>query len=128
MKLLLDTHTFIWWDNEPQRLSQSHFGALSDSSNTLFLSVVSAWEMQVKSQIGKLKLDRSLKEIIEQQRHINNLELLPVTFEHVLGLQDLPLHHKDPFDRLLIAQAIVEDVTLVSIDPMFGKYPVSLLP
>lgn len=122
MKLLLDTHTFIWWDSEPARLSPQALALCQDPQNSLLLSVASVWEMQIKLQLGKLRLTLPLAELIESQQRANNLEILPVLLAHVLALQHLPAHHKDPFDRLLIAQANVEDVALVSNDPMFPKY------
>ena len=83
--------------------------------------------MQIKFQLGKLKLALPLKEIVEGQRRTNNVEILPVTLEHVLGLENLPPYHKDPFDRLLVAQAIVEEAVLVSADPNIAKYPVQIV-
>lgn len=122
MKLRLDTHTFIWWDSEPAKLSPQALALCQDPQNSLLLSVASVWEMQIKLQLGKLRLTLPLAELIESQQRANNLEILPVLLAHVLALQHLPAHHKDPFDRLLIAQANVEDVALVSNDPMFPKY------
>lgn len=127
MKLLLDTHTFIWLDSNPSRLSEKVRSLLQDSTNTLLLSVVSIWEMQIKTQIGKLQLSIPLAELVESQRQANMLEILPVSLSHVLALDQLPLHHKDPFDRLLIAQANVEDATLISQDATLAKYPVQLI-
>jgi PIN domain nuclease of toxin-antitoxin system len=127
MFLLLDTHTFIWWYNEPERLSSIAREWLQNPENTLLFSVASAWEMQIKLQSGKLKLDLPLATIIENQKKTNNVDVLPVTLAHVLALENLPKHHKDPFDRLLIAQANVENALLVSKDDKFEKYPVQLL-
>ena len=110
MKLLLDTHIFIWWVDEPEKLSASALAALEDESNTLILSVVSAWEIQIKFQLGRLVLSSLLDTLIESQRQANALQILPVELPHVLGLQALPHHHADPFDRLLIAQAIADTV------------------
>ena len=127
MRLLLDTHTFIWWDTAPSNLSEQVLAACRDRSNVLLLSVASVWEMQIKSQLGKLRLDLPVAEIIEAQRTTNHLEILPIYLEHVLGLQEISLHHRDPFDRLLIAQANVENAVLVSGDSVFGQYSVDLL-
>ena len=127
MRLLLDTHIFIWWAEDPDSLSSTALSALEDESNELVLSIASAWEMQIKIQIGKLKLSRSLQGLIASQQQANDLQLLPVEFDHVLALGHLPLHHKDPFDRLIIAQAIAEGMTLVSVDTEFPAYPVKLL-
>jgi PIN domain nuclease of toxin-antitoxin system len=127
MKLLLDTHTFIWWDSEPEKLSTRVLKLCQDQANTILFSVVSAWEMQIKLQLGKLKLNLPLAEVIESQRQTNNIQVLPITLAHVLALQNLPAHHKDPFDRLLIAQAKNEDAVLLSNDPAFANYPVKLI-
>lgn len=126
MKLLFDTHTFIWWDSQPNKLSQTALALLHDRSNILLLSVVSIWEIQIKLQVGKLTLNRALLEIIESQQKINQIEVLPVNLNHVLALDSLPLIHKDPFDRLLVAQANVENVALVSGDPIVAQYPVNV--
>ncbi|MFN3761830.1 MAG: type II toxin-antitoxin system VapC family toxin [Anaerolineae bacterium] len=127
MKLLLDTHAFIWWDSDPARLPPQVLALCRDRQNVLLLSVVSVWEMQIKIQLGKLRLTLPLAEIIEAQRQMNNVEILPIALEHVLALENLPAHHKDPFDRLLIAQAIVEEATLVSADPNIARYDVPVV-
>ncbi len=127
MKLLLDTHTFLWWDSEPSRLSSKALALCQDRANTVLLSVVSVWEMQIKSQLGKLKLSLPLAEVVETQRQTNNVKVMSVTLAHVLALENLPTPHKDPFDRLLIAQANVEGAVLVSDDPIFEEYPVKVI-
>lgn len=128
MKLLLDTHVFIWWADEPEKLSSDALAALQDENNVLMLSVVSIWEIQIKTQLGKLKLSLTIKELVESQQSANDLQILPVTLAHVLALETLPFHHKDPFDRLLVAQSIEEDATLVSADSKLSAYPIKLLP
>ncbi|HFD40922.1 MAG TPA: type II toxin-antitoxin system VapC family toxin [Anaerolineae bacterium] len=127
MKFLLDTHTFIWWDSEPDRLPPRVLALCQDWTNTVLLSVASVWEMQIKHQLGKLKLNLPLAELVESQRQTNNIQVLPVTLEHVLALQSLPTYHKDPFDRLLIAQANVEGAILLSSDSTMTRYPVKIL-
>jgi PIN domain nuclease of toxin-antitoxin system len=127
VNLLLDTHTFIWWDSEATRLSPKALASCQDKENILFLSVATVWEMQIKLQLGKLKLRLPLTQVIENQQEINNLKILPVTLAHALAVGKLPAHHKDPFDRLLIAQAKVEDFTLISADPVFVQYSVKLI-
>jgi len=124
MKLLLDTHAFLWWDSAPSNLSPPALAACQDPTNILLLSVASAWEMQIKLQVGKLKLALPLETIVEGQQQTNRLGILPVTLAHVLALKNLPAHHKDPFDRLLIAQANVEEAALVTNDPVFESYSV----
>jgi len=86
MKLLLDTHVFIWWDSDPAKLSKKALALCGDSANTLLLSVASAWEMQIKMQLGKMKLDFPLPDIINDQRRENGLQIIPVALEHVLAL------------------------------------------
>ena len=126
MKLLLDTHAFIWWYNESDRLPQQVLSACQDTSNSLMLSVASVWEMQIKSQLGKLRLSAPLTEIIRHQQEQNQLQILPITLPAVFALSDLPMHHRDPFDRLLVAQAKVDQLQLVSNDGQFQHYSVSI--
>jgi PIN domain nuclease of toxin-antitoxin system len=127
MRLLLDTHAFIWMFDEPEKLSPKAHALLADSNNDLILSVVSVWEMQIKIKLGKLRFTVPLRELVESQRRTNSVQVLPVELEHVLALDALPARHKDPFDRLLVAQANAEDAFLVSRDPLFSGYPVQLL-
>jgi PIN domain nuclease of toxin-antitoxin system len=127
MKYLLDAHTFLWWDTSSKKLSSSVFALFEDETNTLLLSLVSIWEIQIKQQLGKLTLIAPLAEIIEKQRQDNQIELLPITLPHILSLENLPLHHRDPFDRLLIAQAQIEDVAVLTNDPLFAQYPVRVI-
>ncbi|MBW4582764.1 MAG: type II toxin-antitoxin system VapC family toxin [Tildeniella nuda ZEHNDER 1965/U140] len=127
MKLLLDTHAFIWLDSNPSRLSERVRSLLQDPNNTLLLSVVSIWEMQIKIQIEKLQISLSLAELVESQRQANMIEILPISLPHVLALDHLPLHHKDPFDRLMVAQANIESATLVSQDETLSRYSVQLI-
>ncbi len=125
MKLLLDTHTFIWWVSDPTKLSDIALGMCHDPMNTLSVSVASIWEIQIKNQIGKLQLSMPLGQIIANQQ-INRLEVVPINLEHILALYTLPMHHKYPFDRLIIAQANIEDAVLLSQDPVFKHYPVNV--
>ncbi len=127
MKILLDTHTFIWSYNEPLKLSAQVQAILQDQSNDLLLSMASLWEIQIKLQLGKLNFNLPLAQIIAEQQQINQLGILPITLTHVLALEGLPAHHKDPFDRLLITQANVEGAILVSNDAVFSKYSVKLV-
>ena len=116
MKLLLDTHTFLWLASCPEKLSHTALAACEDPTNQLYLSVVSAWEIQIKRQLGRLQLDVPLDQMIQGQQSANDLRILPVELHHVYTLDELPLHHNDPFDRLLIAQAKAEQAWLVSTD------------
>lgn len=127
MNLLLDTQIFLWMTLQRDRLSDLVSSALQNPDNRLTLSVVSMWEMQLKNQIGKLPLPQPVRQFVVSQRRVNDVGALPVFEHHVWTLNRMPLHHRDPFDRLLIAQAIAEDFTLVSADPLFAKYDVPLL-
>lgn len=124
MNLLLDTHVFIWLDAEPKKLSKKATALLKNTSHQLFLSVVSVWEMQIKVQLGKLTLRDELLSLLRDQQVKNSLQILPVLLPHTLALKQLPSLHKDPFDRLLIAQALHEGFTLLSHDEVIQRYPV----
>lgn len=126
MKLLLDTHAFIWWDSDPAQLSATALEAIRDPANEVALSVASAWEMVIKAQLGKLTLRLSLADIVMQQQ-ANGLQVLEVTLAHTLAVGGLPLIHQDPFDRMLIAQANVEGAELVSADQVIRQYSVRVL-
>lgn len=126
MKALLDTHAFLWWDSEPEKLSKNALALCQNAENTLFLSVASVWEMQIKIQLGKLKVDLPLSDLIQQQEE-NGIVILPVHLSHTLEISNLPPHHKDPFDRLLVAQAKVGEMILVSADPAIAQYEVQVM-
>jgi PIN domain nuclease of toxin-antitoxin system len=126
MRLLLDTHAFIWWDSAPQQLSKDVLAWLRDPNNTIILSVVSLWEMQIKHQLGKLSLARQLQDIVVHQQTQNSITLLDISAQHVYELAHFPHHHCDPFDRLLVAQARVEGAKLLSKDPQLKAYPVDV--
>ena len=125
MKLLLDTHTFIWWDSEPSKLSERALELLINKDNIRLLSVVSLWEIQIKHQLGKLTLNKALGENIAIQQN-NYIGILPISVEQILALDSLPIYHKDPFDRLLIAQANIENAVLISCDSVFSNYSVKV--
>jgi PIN domain nuclease of toxin-antitoxin system len=127
MKLLLDTHALIWLANNPENLSSLAVELIQDRSNDLLLSVVSVWEMAIKLQLGKLQLNRSLSSLIITQQQVNDLQILTVQLVHVLAVESLPVYHKDPFDRLLIAQAITENLPILSVDEVFDHYPIQRL-
>lgn len=125
MRLLLDTHAFIWWDSDPARLSPAALDALRDPANEVLLSTVSAWEMVIKAQLGKLALRLPLADILAHQE-ANGVRMLPMYMAHVLAVEGLPAIHKDPFDRALVAQAKIEGAELVSTDPIFAQYQVNV--
>jgi PIN domain nuclease of toxin-antitoxin system len=127
MKLLLDTNVFIWLNDAPHRVREQVMTVIANPDNDLFLSLTSIWEMQIKIQLGKLELSDSLPDILKTQQVENNLQVLTIDINHIWSLGNLPNHHRDPFDRLLIAQAQTEGMTLVSADGIFKMYDVDLL-
>ena len=127
MRLLLDTHIFIWLIDGNPKLSQTARQAIEDESNTLYLSIVSLWEITIKTSLGKLELAIPLEQIVINLILPSGIEILPIHLPHLLVLQTLPFHHRDPFDRLLISQAKSETLTLVSEDGMFEQYEVEKL-
>ncbi len=127
MNLLIDTNIFIWLQIKINKISAQRMQILKSPNNTLFLSLASVWEMQLKIQNGKFSFPKSLPEIIKEQQLINDLQILPIVAEHIYELEKLPFHHKDPFDRLLIAQATVENHTIVTDDSNFSAYSVKLI-
>ena len=126
MKILLDTHTFLWWNEASPRLSKKALVLLSDPANTLLVSVVSAWELVLKTQTGKLRLPESPNVYIPTRMAHYAMHALPVTLAHVLASESLPLHHRDPFDRLLVAQATIENVPIVTADSEFRRYAIKV--
>jgi PIN domain nuclease of toxin-antitoxin system len=127
MNLLLDTNAFLWIVGPADQLSDTARSAVQDRANTLYLSIASVWEMQIKWQLGKLRLPDSLAAIVAEQQRINGIQILPIELGHVYALHALPQHHKDPFDRLIIAQAGAETFTIVTADPAFSAYGVPLI-
>jgi len=127
MKLLLDTHVFIWWVGLPEKLSPRVTTLLGNRENELFLSVASVWEMQIKLKSGKLTLDLPLEEMVLNQKDENDLNLLNINVADVWMLDRLPVPHRDPFDRMIIAQSIRAELSLISIDRLFDAYPIKRL-
>jgi len=120
VRLLLDTHTFLWLLNAPERLSEPARVACDKESNTLLLSTATVWELQIKHQRGRLTLEVPLEQILREQASLYTL--VPIDAPHILQLYALALHHNDPFDRILVAQAIVEQATLVTADSDIQRY------
>lgn len=127
MKLLLDTHVFIWLASDPDKLSGKAKEAILSQSNRLYVSLVSLWEMQIKSQLGKLTLDVPLSALWHEQKEMNQIELMPILVEHIWELENLPHLHRDPFDRLIISQAKKESFIIVSADTAVTQYPVTTI-
>jgi len=122
VRQLLDTHTFLWFVMGSPKISGEL--RLQIENNDNFLSIVSIWEIAIKYGIGKLNLGLPFNDFIDQQIIPNGIQILNIQLEHLKIFADLPLHHRDPFDRLLIAQAIVEDIPIISVDSLFSLYPV----
>ncbi|MBN3909116.1 MAG: type II toxin-antitoxin system VapC family toxin [Nostoc sp. NMS1] len=127
MKLLLDTQCWLWWFTQPELLNEAAIAHIADETNELWLSVASIWEMGIKVAIGKLPLADPLDSYISSRMMVLAMRSLEITASHALQAAALPLHHRDPFDRMLIAQAQIEEMTLVSADSMFNQYDISLL-
>jgi PIN domain nuclease of toxin-antitoxin system len=125
MRLLLDTHAFLWWVDGGTRLTPKARAAIARAGNECFVSVATAWEIAIKQSIGKLKLQTPLERFMPQQLAINGFGLLGIDLRHATRVATLPFHHRDPFDRLLAAQAIEETLTVVSADAVFGRYGVA---
>ncbi len=126
MKLLLDTHAFLWFASGSKELSARARRAIENPAHIAYLSVASAWEMAIKLSLGKLTLGVPLDDLIERGVRTGIVELA-VRRAHVLGVATLPWHHRDPFDRLLVSQALVEGLQLVSADVALDRYPVRRL-
>jgi PIN domain nuclease of toxin-antitoxin system len=125
MKVLLDTHTFLWAIGDEGRLSP-RVSSLLVSAETWW-SVVSLWETLAKVAIGKFSLPQPAGAYLTRRLELNGVRVLPVTLSHVLRVEELPLHHRDPFDRLLIAQSIEEGWPIITADPWFSRYPVDVI-
>jgi len=122
VKLLLDTHAFVWFITDNSRLSAAASSHISDLANTVLISPASYWEVAIKISVGKFNLASSYEEFWKRGIQNYGFRILPIELEHTSRLLDLPFYHKDPFDRLLIAQALAEDLPVVSVDPLLEKY------
>jgi len=127
MKILLDTHAFLWAISENIKFGKNAKQAYLDSGNELFFSAVSYWEMGIKISIGKLELASNWEKIIDKEMINNGIKWLDLKKEHVQGIIKLESHHRDPFDRLLIAQARYEHMTIMTIDKQIEKYDVTTI-
>lgn len=124
MKLLLDTHAFLWLNLEPEKCSDLVLRYCRQPETRLILSMVSVWEIQIKHQLGKLPLAASLPELLKVNQTLYGLELIQIQAKHIFHLSSLPPHHRDPFDRLLVAQAQCEALPLVTSDQFIARYDV----
>ena len=128
MRLLLDTHAFLWFVLNDSSLSGSARAMIADPNNEVLLSPASYWEIAIKVSIGKYLLPaRDFGDFMERQITANNFQVLPISVRHAALVSTLPFHHRDPFDRLLIAQAMVEAIPILSVDTAFDAYPVTRL-
>ncbi len=125
MKALLDTHTFLWALGDPDRLSTRAREAIASSER--FWSVASIWEALIKVQSGKLPMPLPAGSYLTSRMSANGMRVLPIRVEHVLRVEELPMHHRDPFDRMLIAQCMEENWPIITSDPVFKKYPVRVI-
>lgn len=123
MRLLLDTNAFVWWRDGSPHLPERVRGLISDTGNDIAVSVTSLWEVTIKRSLGKLTFLQDFEEVLAEE----GFDLLPIAHPHLRALADLPLHHRDPFDRLLIAQAIAERIPIATVDRRFGAYGVEVV-
>ncbi|GET37854.1 type II toxin-antitoxin system VapC family toxin [Microseira wollei] len=127
MRLLLDTHTFIWFVTDNPKLSETARGLINDGNNEIWLSTASIWEMAIKQSTGKLSFGLPFRVFIEQQVSLNRSDILNINLDHIEVIVTLPFHHRDPFDRLIIAQAMVEQIPILSADSVFDAYGIQRL-
>ncbi len=128
MRLLLDTHCWLWMLTAPERFGATALAVVEDGSNQLLFSAASAWEIAIKHALGKLALPEPPERYVPERMHDSGVTGLPVVHRHALRVAALPPHHRDPFDRMLVAQAQVEDVALLTADPVFGRYDIESFP
>ena len=127
MRLLLDTHSLLWFLLNDLRLSAAANGLIADANNDIEISPASYWEIAIKISLGKYSLPERYEVFVEREIAANDFRILPIIPKHTAALTAMPFHHRDPFDRLLIAQAIVEVIPIVSADPTFDAYPIRRL-
>ena len=128
MKLLLDTHAWLWWIGEPERLGPEAASLIADRRNDVYLSAASSWEIAIKVRLGKLTLPEPPAQFVPSRMERDGIAALPISHPHALAVSSLPMHHRDPFDRMLIAQSRVEGIPIVTAGPEFGAYDVELIP
>jgi PIN domain nuclease of toxin-antitoxin system len=127
VRVLLDTHAFLWWIAGTPELGRRARAAVADPDNEVLFSLVSCWELAIKHSLGKLRVPGSLDKFMPEQLRLNGFGLLGVELAHVLRVGNLPFHHRDPFDRLLASQALEEQLAIVSADRVFRKYGVTTI-
>ena len=127
MRILLDTHTFLWWTNNSPHLSENAREIIANPESELFLSAASGWEIAIKMQLGKLRVADDLERFIAEQLSLNQIVTLPITMHHALHVHNLPLHHRDPFDRMIITQSQLEKMPVLTADSIFARYNVKTI-
>ena len=127
MPLLLDTHTFLWFTRASPELSGKARDLIEDTETNLFLSIASPWETSIKVSTGKLVLGRPVDVFYEDRMQRSSIALLPITLAHIARVSTLPFHHRDPFDRMLIAQSLTDNIPIISADAAFDAYGVERL-
>lgn len=127
MRILLDTHTFLWWNTDDPHLSFRAREIIANGENELFLSAASAWEIAIKAGRGRLSLPELPDKYVASRMALHRIQPLPVQLSHALQVYHLPEHHSDPFDRLLIAQSQLESMPILTVDAQFGHYEVEVL-
>ena len=127
MRLLLDTHTFLWWVTDDASLSKTARHLIADTANEVFVSAVNAWEIAIKFGLGRLQLPEPPERYVPDRIARNGFQPLPISVAHALRVGGLPQHHRDPFDRLLVAQALEEDMPLLTADAMIRQYAARVL-
>ena len=125
MRLLLDTHAFIWYTTDSSRLTATGRSLIDNGENDILLSTASVWEMAIKHSIGRLTFSMPFMEFIKQQIAVNRIDILEITFDHIEVVASLPLHHRDPFDRLIIAQSMAKQIPILSVDAIFDAYAIA---
>ncbi len=126
MSLLLDTHAFLWWIGDDSRLSPRAAALIADGSNQVHVSAATAWEIVVKKGLGRVEVPEPVDRFLVAQLEANSFLPLPIQMRHALGLSKLPDVHRDPFDRILVAQAVAENLILVSGDQVLRRYPATI--
>ena len=127
MKLILDTHTYVWWLIKDNQLSQHAIDAIQDESNQIFISSIVIWELMIKKSVKKLRFDIGTEQILSAYKNEVGFEELPITIEHATRVELLPFIHRDPFDRVLIAQALAEGAHLVTADAQIAQYDMPVI-
>jgi len=127
MRALIDTSVFLWSISDSDKLSNKARRFITDLENELLISVASLWEIAIKTSIGKLELMRPFERLIPHQLEQNAISVLPIEIRHLTAVIDLTFHHRDPFDRLIIAQGLAEELPVISKDAAFGQYPIQVI-